>query len=188
MNPPRRADWRFLLSSPWAFVALGCGSGLSPRAPGTAGSLFGWLTFLLLQAWLPPWAWPSLLLVGFVGGVWVCGRAARELGLHDPSPVVWDEVVAMWLVLWLAQWGWHPLTGLYGAAPWWLQLAGFALFRLFDAVKRGPVGWVDSRVGGGLGIMLDDLVAALLTLLTLALALFAWALWDLELHGFRVIT
>ncbi len=171
MNPARpapRADWRFLLSSPAHFVALGCGSGLSPIAPGTAGSLFGWLAYLGLQPLLPAWAWPWLLLFGFAAGVAICGRTAQALGMHDPSPVVWDEVLAMWLLLWLAQQGWHALRGPHAGLPWILQLAAFALFRLFDAVKRGPVGWVDRKVPGGLGIMLDDLVAALLAAAVLA--------------------
>ena len=186
MNQPPRADWRFLLASPWNFLAMGCGSGLSPVAPGTAGSLFGWATWLLLQRLLPQWAWPLLVLAGFAGGVWICERAARALGLHDPAPLVWDEIVAMWLVLWAAQWGVNALTGEYGLLPWPLQLAGFALFRLFDALKPGPVGWADRKLSGGLGIMLDDIVAAVLSLLTLALGLVAWTLLDMRLHGIRL--
>ncbi|MBU6438682.1 MAG: phosphatidylglycerophosphatase A [Betaproteobacteria bacterium] len=188
MNQPPRADWRFLLASPWNFLAMGCGSGLSPVAPGTAGSLFGWATWLLLQGVLPGWAWPPLLLAGFAGGVWICERAARALGLHDPAPLVWDEVVAMWLVLWAAQWGLNALTGGHGLLPWPLQLAGFALFRLFDAVKPGPVGWADRKLSGGLGIMLDDIVAAVLSLLGLAVGLLAWTFIDMWLHGIRVPT
>ena len=185
---PARADLRFALSSPWHFLALGLGSGLSPVAPGTAGSLVGWASYLLLQRVLPWAAWPLLLVLGFVGGVWICERAARALGLHDPSPVVWDEIVAMWLVLWAAQAGMAALGGRLESLPWLLQLACFALFRLFDAVKRGPVGWVDRRVGGGLGIMLDDIVAALLALLALGVGIVAWAFVDLWLHGLRIGT
>ncbi len=186
MNQPPRADWRFLLASPWNFLAMGCGSGLSPLAPGTAGSLFGWATWLLLQGLLPTWAWPLLLLVGFAGGVWICERAARALGLHDPAPLVWDEVVAMWLVLWLTQWGVDALTGAHGLLPWPLQLAGFALFRLFDALKPGPVGWADRKLSGGLGIMLDDIVAAVFSLLCLAVGLVGWGFIDMWMHGIRV--
>ncbi len=187
LHPPR-ADWRFLLSSPWHFVALGFGSGLSPIAPGTAGSLVGWGSWLLLQRVLPqPW-WPALLLVAFAGGIWVCERAAHALGLHDPSPVVWDEIVAIWLVLWITQAGLHALTGHVEAVPWPLQFAGFALFRLFDAIKRGPVGWVDRKVGGGFGIMLDDIVAAVLAALCLGLGIMGWAFIDLWQHGLRIPT
>ncbi|MDE2119180.1 MAG: phosphatidylglycerophosphatase A [Betaproteobacteria bacterium] len=185
---PARADVRFLLSSPWNFLALGLGSGLSPVAPGTAGSLVGWVSYLLLQRVLPEAAWPPLLIAGFAGGVWICERAARALGLHDPSSVVWDEILAMWLVLWAAQLGMNALSGQHAALPWLLQLACFGLFRLFDAVKRGPVGWVDRKVGGGLGIMLDDIVAALLALLALALGVVVWAFVDLWLHGLRIPT
>lgn len=168
-----RADLRFALSRPWRLVALGFGSGLSPVAPGTAGSLFGWASYVLLAGVLPDAAWPPLLLVAFVAGVPVCAEAARALRTDDPSPVVWDEIAAIWLVLWALQ----PAPG--QAASWWVQLAGFAAFRLFDAVKRGPVGWVDRRVKGGTGIMLDDLVAAGLTLALVEAALWAWG----RLHG-----
>ena len=183
---PPRADLRFLLRSPWHFLALGCASGLSPVAPGTAGSLFGWVTYLGLQSVLAAWAWQPLLLLGFVGGVWICGLTARALGLHDPSPVVWDEIVAMWLVLWVAQRAVEAM-GSGASLPWEMQLAAFALFRLFDAVKRGPVGWVDRKVGGGLGIMLDDLVAALLALLALGAGSFLLVCIELELHGIRLV-
>ena len=185
-NTPPRADLRFLLRSPWHFLALGCASGLSPVAPGTAGSLFGWATYLVLQALLPAWAWPLLLVLGFAGGIWICGLTARALGLHDPSPVVWDEIVAMWLLLWLAQRGVEAIGG-GTSLPWGMQLAAFALFRLFDAVKRGPVGWVDRKVGGGLGIMLDDLVAAVLALLALGAGTFLWVSIDVWLHGLHLI-
>ncbi len=163
MNPystpgTRRADWRFALRDPFHLLALGLGSGLSPWAPGTAGTLAGWALYLALVRWLPAQIWGLLLLLAFLGGIWICGRAATALGIDDPSPVVWDEIVAIWLVLWLLQ----PAPGV--AAAWWLQMLGFVLFRLFDAIKRGPVGWADRHVKGGLGIMFDDLVAACLTL------------------------
>lgn len=183
-----RADLRFALSSPWHFLALGLGSGLSPVAPGTAGSLVGWASYVLLQRVVPEAAWPLLLLLGFAGGVWICERAARALGLHDPSPVVWDEILAMWLLLWLAQLTLAALTAQHQPLPWLLQLACFGLFRVFDAIKRGPVGWVDRKVGGGLGIMLDDIVAALLAWLALVLGVVAWAFLDLWLHGLRIPT
>ena len=153
-----RCDWRFALRDPLNLIALGFGSGLSPVAPGTAGSLLGWATYLVLVRLLPSQAWGLVLLASFVLGVWVCGRAARALQTDDPSPVVWDEIVAIWLVLWMLQPAPHT------PAAWWMQVLGFVLFRLFDAVKRGPVGWADRHVKGGLGIMVDDLIAALLTL------------------------
>ncbi len=175
MTDPQRADWRFALRDPLHLVALGFGTGLAPRAPGTAGSLLGWASYLLLTLWLPPQAWSLLLFVAFTAGIWVCGRTARDLGTDDPSAVVWDEIVAIWLVLWLLQ----PAPGV--PAVWWLQALGFVLFRVFDAVKRGPVGWADRHVKGGLGIMFDDLVAAALTLAVLFGALLAMA-W-VQRHG-----
>ncbi|WP_288128525.1 phosphatidylglycerophosphatase A [Thiomonas sp.] len=164
MSPPPptnaavRADWRFALKNPVHLLALGFGAGLSPIAPGTAGSLLGWAGYLLLAPWLSNFGWAALLLGGFMLGGWACGRTARALRTDDPSAVVWDEIIAIWLVLWLLQ------SAPGAPAAWWLQAAGFALFRLFDAVKRGPVGWADKHIKGGVGIMFDDLVAALLTL------------------------
>ncbi len=165
----RRPDWRFALGDPFHLLALGLGSGLSPWAPGTAGTLVGWASYLLLVRVLPVHAWGFLLVVAFLSGIWICGRTARALGVDDPSPVVWDEIVAIWLVLWLLQ----PAPGV--PAAWWMQLLGFALFRLFDAVKRGPVGWADRHVKGGLGIMFDDLVAAGLTLAVMFGGILAFA-------------
>jgi len=166
---PRKATLRFLLSHPAHIIALGFGSGLSPVAPGTAGTLWAWLAFALLQPHLNDSQWAMLLGGGLVIGWWACTITARNLAVADPSAIVWDEVIAFWLVLWLV-----TPTGLWG------QLAAFALFRFFDAVKPGPVAWADglfkSRPGQppgwaqGFGILLDDAVAALCTLLVLALA------------------
>ena len=171
---PTRVSASWMWHHPARMMALGLGSGLSPLAPGTVGSLWGWASFVLLQALLQSQHgsagaqqdWVALLLVGWVLGCWVCGRTARELNTDDPSPVVWDEIWAMWLLLWL-MW---PLNGIG-------QLLAFAVFRAFDALKPGPVGWADRLMEGvpaqaiwrlGLGIMLDDLVAAACTLLVMA--------------------
>jgi phosphatidylglycerophosphatase A len=169
---PRRATARFMLGHPARWIALGFGSGLSPWAPGTVGTLWGWVAFLVLQRWLDDLGWIVLLASGLLVGWWACTRTARELALPDPSPIVWDEVLAFWLVLWLVM-----------PAGWGGQLAAFLLFRLFDAVKPGPVAWADGyfkRRGGegigwaqGFGIIFDDLVAALCTLLVIAL----WRWW-----------
>lgn len=173
---PRRATLRFMLGSPWHAIALGFGSGLSPKAPGTVGTLWAWLAFLVLQPRLDAAAWAALLAGGFLLGCWACTATARRLGLADPGCIVWDEVIAFWLVLWLVM----P-AGLLA------QAIAFALFRFFDAAKPGPVAWADAlfkprhgpdralQIGWaqGLGIMLDDLVAALCTLLVIAL----WRFW-----------
>ncbi|SDM73944.1 phosphatidylglycerophosphatase A [Oryzisolibacter propanilivorax] len=158
-----RPPHRFLLAHPAHFLALGAGSGLSPMAPGTVGTLWGWLAFLVLQLWLSPGALGLLIAVALPVGWWACTVTARHLDVADPGAIVWDEIVAIWLILWLAM----PM-GFVG------QLAAFALFRYFDAAKPGPVAWADQLFKGfgwrgGLGIMLDDLVAAGCTLLVIAL-------------------
>lgn len=159
---------------PWLvmLMAQGAWSGCAPVAPGTVGTLFGWLLFVILQmlVWNQWWFWPVFLLLGFVLGCWVCREAAAYLGEADPSSVVWDEMWAFCLVLYIAQPEMSPSSHLLE------QLVLFALFRLFDAVKRGPVGWVDRAFKGmgwrgAVGIMLDDLVAAWLTLMAGAVLL-----------------
>ena len=171
---PRRATVRLMFSHPAHFIALGAGSGLSPVAPGTVGTLWGWLSFDVLQHALGAGVladrfWLVTLIVGWFVGCWACTHTARSLHVADPGSVVWDEVWAFWLVLWLV-----------GSVGWVGQLVAFATFRLFDAAKPGPVGWADGlfklRPGQsigwqqGLGIMFDDLIAALCTLVVLALA------------------
>ena len=162
-TPPGRPLHRFLLAHPAHFIALGLGSGLARVAPGTVGTLWGWLAYLVLQAWLAPLGMGVLIGAALLGGWWACTVTARHMGVADPGAIVWDEVAAIWIVLWLAM----PMG-------FWGQLAAFALFRYFDAAKPGPVAWADARFKGfgwrgGLGIMLDDLVAAGCTLLCLAL-------------------
>ena len=165
---PRRASVGFMLRHPAHWIALGFGSGLVPIAPGTIGTLWGWFAFLVLDRWLGPAEWGVLLLVAFFVGCWACTVTARHMGVADPGAIVWDEVIAIWLVLWLVT-----------PAGLWAQAAAFGLFRLFDAAKPGPVGWADRRfklrpgeaIGWrqGFGILFDDLVAAGCTLLVIAL-------------------
>jgi phosphatidylglycerophosphatase A len=172
--PMRRPTWRFLLSHPAHLVALGFGSGLSPVAPGTAGTLWAWFVFVALFPHFDNTAWAALLAGGTLVGWWACTRTARRMGVSDPGSIVWDEVIAFWLVLWVIM----P-AGLVA------QAAAFALFRFFDAVKPGPVAWADALFKGrpgepvtaaqGLGIMFDDLIAAVCTLVVIALA--RWAGW-----------
>lgn len=171
---PRRPDVAFMLGHPARIVALGFGSGLAPKAPGTFGTLAAWAAFVALDPWLgirgPLGAagWAIVIALGLGFGIAACARCARDLGVADPSAIVWDEVIAFWIVLWL----------LMPAGFAW-QLAAFALFRFFDAAKPGPVAWADALFKGergapigwrqGFGIIFDDLVAALCTLLVLAL-------------------
>ena len=160
---PRRPTARFMLAHPAHLIALGFGSGLSPVAPGTVGTLWAWLAYLVLQHWLTPPQIGALIIASLLGGWWACTVTANHLRTQDPGNIVWDEVVAFWLVLWLVM-----------PAGFWGQLAAFALFRYFDAVKPGPVGWADERfhgfnARGGFGILFDDLVAAFCTLLVIAI-------------------
>ena len=175
-RPAIRPSARFMGRHPAHWVALGFGSGLSPKAPGTVGTLWAWLTFLVLSQWLGATGWAVLIVLSLGLGQWACTVTAQHMGVADPGAIVWDEVVAFWIVLWL-------LT----PAPWWGQLAAFVLFRYFDAAKPGPVGWADRRfklrpgqaIGWrqGFGILFDDLVAAGCTLLCIALGLSLWGLF-----------
>jgi phosphatidylglycerophosphatase A len=154
---------RFVLSHPAHFIALGAGSGLSRFAPGTAGTLWAWAVFLLLQVWLTPFQMGVLIAGSTLVGWWACTLTARHMGVADPGAIVWDEVVAFWLILWLVT----PTT--FGG-----ELAAFILFRYFDAAKPGPVRWADQLFKGfgwrgGWGIMFDDFVAAFCTLLVMAI-------------------
>jgi phosphatidylglycerophosphatase A len=158
-----RINRRFLMSHPAHFIALGAGSGLSRLAPGTAGTLWAWAVFLLLQIWLTPLQMGVLIAASVLVGWWACTITAQHMGVADPGAIVWDEVIAFWLVLWLVT----PTT-------FWGQLGAFVLFRYFDAAKPGPVRWADSLFKGfgwrgGWGIIFDDLVAAFCTLLVIAI-------------------
>ncbi len=167
---PVRPSARFMLSHPAHFIALGFGSGLSPLAPGTAGTLWAWLAFVVLQPWMNDTRWAVLIALSLPLGWWASTVTARNMRVLDPSSVVWDEIAAFWLVLWLVT-----------PAGFWGQLAAFALFRFFDAVKPGPVRWADQLFHdvdpatdpgawrkAGFGIMLDDVVAAACALLVIA--------------------
>ena len=163
--------WKRVLRSPVLFLATGFGAGLSPIAPGTAGSLMGWLTYDVLVRRLSFPLRGAMIGVGFAAGIWACGRGARELQLPDPPQLALDEVIAMWLVLCV-------VDGIFPQQAGWLtQAIAFGMFRLFDIVKHGPVGWVDHHVKGGFGIMLDDVVAAALAVIGLYAILIAvpWA-------------
>jgi phosphatidylglycerophosphatase A len=178
---PQRASVRLLFSHPAHWLALGAGSGLSPVAPGTVGTLWAWLSFLVLQhLWglgqVADMKWAALLLVGTLVGVWACTRTAQAMRVADPSAVVWDEILAFWLVLWLIT-----------PCGWAAQVLAFGLFRYFDAAKPGPVAWADQyfkalpgqAIGWrqGAGILLDDFVAAGCTLLVLAFTVTWWRTW-----------
>lgn len=138
-NPKAFRDWRHCL-------AFGFGSGLARYAPGTFGTLVA-IPFFLALTHLPPWLYGVTLVAAFALGTWVCEAVSRDLRVHDHGGIVFDEFVGYWITMFLV-----PVSAFTVAA-------GFVLFRLFDIWKPGPVGWCDRRVTGGLGIMLDDVVA-----------------------------
>jgi phosphatidylglycerophosphatase A len=144
------------LAQPVHLLALGFGSGLVPVAPGTFGSLVG-LAFALALA---PFglAWNLLaVLVASVAGIWICGESARRLGVHDHPAIVWDEVAGMMIAM------------LAAPDAWWGAPAAFVLFRIFDIAKPWPIREIDHGMGGGAGIMLDDVLAGLFAALGLLL-------------------
>lgn len=143
-----------VLKSPVHFLAFGLGSGLSPKAPGTVGTLAAVPLYLLLVQ-LPLTYYVLVLLAATIAGVWLCGESARLLGTHDHGGIVWDEFVGFWLTMLMAPAGWV-----------WI-IVGFALFRLFDIWKPWPIRVIDRKVDGGLGIMLDDILAGVYALVVL---------------------
>lgn len=148
--------FKTVFSSPVHFLAFGFGSGLSPKAPGTMGTLAAIPLYLLLMD-LPLWAYLLVVLVISVTGIWICGESSRRLGVHDHGGIVWDEFAGFLLTMTAAPQGWV-----------WI-VAGFTLFRLFDIWKPWPIRIIDRQVHGGLGIMLDDLLAGMYAWLVLQL-------------------
>jgi phosphatidylglycerophosphatase A len=138
---------RALLSTPAGWLACGFGSGLAPKAQGTFGSLAAILPWLLLRHLSLPLNL-LVIVIGFLIGVWACDVAGRAVGSDDHRSLVWDEFIGQWIAL---------LPAL--VAPWWAVVVGFALFRLFDVWKPWPIRWFDRHLKGGLGVMVDDVVA-----------------------------
>lgn len=141
-----------LLKHPYTWIALGFGSGLAPKAPGTIGSLVAAVLWWFLYSGMPFVFQLATIGVGFAVGVIVSNWMIEKTGIQDPGFIVWDEFIGQWIALLLL-----PKTLLWYAI-------GFVLFRLFDIVKRGPVGWADRRFKGGFGVMFDDVLAGLMAL------------------------
>jgi len=157
------SDAAFKPGLAWVFrsfprvVSFGLGSGLIRPAPGTWGTLLGWLLWVVAVARLPDTYIAALLVAAFVLGCWTCQRVGKEMGRADDGGMVWDEIVAFWLVLWLT-------PDSFGA-----QLLAFVVFRFFDIVKPPPISFFDRHFKNGFGVMWDDIVAAAYSLLVIAI-------------------
>jgi phosphatidylglycerophosphatase A len=145
---------REILSTPVLFLAFGFGLGLAKKMPGTMGTLSAiplYLVFIQANIWL----YSLLTIFVIIVGVWICGDAAKLLGEHDFGGIVWDEIAGFLITMWLVPFSWHAV------------FSGFVLFRIFDIFKPWPIKWIDQKVEGGLGIMLDDVLAGILAALVL---------------------
>jgi phosphatidylglycerophosphatase A len=155
------AQRRAVLGHPAGWIASGFGSGLSPFAPGTAGSAAALLPWLALRELPMPW-YLLVIVVAFVIGVWASNVVVRQLGINDPGVIVWDEFVGQWisllpLLIWPGHWIWI--------------VGGFLLFRVFDVWKPWPCSWADRTVKGGFGVMLDDVLAGIYAAIVLGILL-----------------
>ncbi len=173
---PPQPHLKWMLGTIGRTIAFGFGSGLSPKAPGTVGTIWAWATFLVGNYFLSTDNWLWVIGVGILLGSWVCGKVSEELGKPDFGGIVWDEILAFWLILIVIM-----------PAGVWLQAVAFALFRFFDVIKPGPIGVIDRHfkkcdqynnsnpsnkqkiLWRGFGIIADDLAAALCTLFVIAL-------------------
>lgn len=138
-----------LLANPVQMLAFGFGSGLAKKAPGTMGTLAAVPMYYGLVNQSEAVYLVVMLLV-IISGVWICGKASEEIGVHDHGGIVWDEIAGYILTMY-----WVPFS-------WQNMLLGFVLFRLFDILKPWPIGWLDRHVEGGFGIMVDDVLAGLM--------------------------
>ncbi|MGV0953040.1 MAG: phosphatidylglycerophosphatase A [Fluviibacter sp.] len=160
---PRQPTVRFMLSHPLHVIALGFGSGLSPYAPGTIGTLFAWASFRALDLVLSTETFLLAILLSFVVGIVAIEKTGPELGEIDHGSIVWDEIVPFWGILW-------ALALVMGDNLLWQGVA-FTLFRLFDITKPWPACYYDRKVKNGYGVMMDDVAAAVYTLIALTILL-----------------
>ncbi|WP_428354011.1 phosphatidylglycerophosphatase A family protein [Methyloprofundus sp.] len=143
-----------ILTSPVLCLAFGFGSGLAKKAPGTFGTLAAVPIYIaLVQTNI--WLYSLATVLVSVAGVWICGIAANKLGEHDFGGIVWDEIAGYLITMWFVAFSWQNL------------LLGFVLFRIFDIIKPWPIKWIDQKISGGFGIMLDDVIAGLIAGLVL---------------------
>jgi phosphatidylglycerophosphatase A len=139
---------RQVFTHPVHFLAYGFGAGLSPKAPGTMGTVVAVPIYLLLVMYASSAMYLAVLVAALLAGIFICGYTAGKMGIDDPKGVVWDEIVG------------YLITMLGLPLGWFWVLAGFLLFRLFDIWKPWPIRWADRHIKGGFGIMLDDVIAA----------------------------
>ncbi|MGF1760399.1 phosphatidylglycerophosphatase A [Photobacterium sagamiensis] len=143
------------LKNPWHLLATGFGSGLSPIVPGTMGTLAS-IPFYLLMVQLPFAAYLLITIIAAIIGITICQKTSDDMGVHDHGSIVWDEFVGFWITMAIA-----PVLS------WQWVLTGFILFRFFDMVKPWPISWLDKHVHGGFGIMIDDILAGFMAMITL---------------------
>jgi phosphatidylglycerophosphatase A len=151
---PKTPDFKFLFLHPTNFLALGFGSGLAPKAPGTFGTIVGLPLFWLISS--SSFSIQLIVItIAFIVGIYCCDVAGKLLGVSDHGSIVWDEIVAMMLVLTITPNDWI----------WWG--IAFILFRLFDIWKPFPISLCDAKLKGGFGVMFDDLLAAIYAMITI---------------------
>ncbi|WP_426369764.1 phosphatidylglycerophosphatase A family protein [Pseudocolwellia sp. HL-MZ7] len=151
MTESKKETVKFTLSNPIHFLALGFGSGLSPKAPGTFGTVAAIPVFLLFT-FFTPLIYAIATLVVCIAGIYICGKTAEDVGVHDHGAIVWDEIAGYLITMFLVPVSWQSI------------LVGFILFRIFDIFKPWPISYLDKYVHGGFGIMIDDVVAGLMAL------------------------
>jgi phosphatidylglycerophosphatase A len=158
LNPLIRK--RVSLANPVHFLALGFGSGLASKMPGTFGTLASLPLVVLLASYSSLTTYAVLTILASIAGIWICGQTADDMQVHDDPSIVWDEFAGMLIALFAV-----PLS-------WQTVLLGFALFRVFDILKPWPISYLDKHVDGGFGIMIDDVLAGIF-----ALACVHWVLY-----------
>ena len=175
-STPSLPNRRWMMEKPWRLFAFGFGSGLSSIGPGTVGTLWAWALGLICQSFFSRYTLSNvliLLVLGFFLGCWACGKSGKELGITDHSGMVWDEIIAFWLVLVLIL-----------PSSWKIQTLAFIVFRFFDIAKPGPIRWIDRffktwdgsgffgkwpTLFSGFGVMIDDMIADFFTLIVLSI-------------------